>query len=270
VSAQPRAVPAGAAAPATARASWFVSRGEPHPQAPRIFCFPHAGGGTRVFTAWQPALGPDAEILAVCRPGREHRSDEPAPTIGAFIDGAAAAIRAACADARPFLLLGHSLGALVAFEVARRLADMPGLRHLVASGCSAPSLLPSRRVLAIAELEGKEFAEAIAFFGGLPPEVVADEDVRNLLLPGLIADFRMAVGYRYEPGAPLGVPVSLINGRQDPHVGAEQLAPWRAETREAPVYHWADGGHFYFERQPGAVTDVLRALLDADQHVELI
>jgi surfactin synthase thioesterase subunit len=237
----------------------------------RIFCFPHAGGNVRTFLGWQPALADDAQILAVCRPGREHRAHEPAPTIEEFVDGATEAIRAACADDdRPVHLFGHSLGALVAFEVTRRLADLPELRHLVASGCSAPSLLPSKRVLAIAGLTGREFAEAIGFFGGLPPEVIADEELHEVLLPSLIADFRMAVGYRYQAGPPLPVNVSLINGREDPHVGVEQLEPWRGEVAQAPDYHWVDGGHFYFEKRPEAVTDLLRTLVRADQHVELI
>jgi surfactin synthase thioesterase subunit len=250
--------------------TWFVT--EPVPAAPaRVFCFPHAGGTLRTFLGWQAGLGTDAEILAVCRPGREHRAQEPAPTIEEYVDGATTAVRAAAeADPRPIYLFGHSLGALVAFEVARRLGGLPGLRHLIASGCSAPSLLPSRRVLEIAGLTGKAFAEAIGFFGGLPPEVIADEELQEVLLPGLIADFRMAVGYRYRPADPLTVDISLINGRDDPHVGPAQLEPWRNEVRRAPAYHWADGGHFYFEEHPEAVIDLLRTLVRADQHVELI
>lgn len=256
-------------------ADWFVSRdGSPDSEArpgARVFCFPHAGGNLRTFLGWQPDLGADAEILAVCRPGREHRAAEPAPTFEEYADGATAAIRAACeSDDRPVYLFGHSLGALVAFEVTRRLAGLPRLRRLVASGCSAPSLLPSRRVRDIAKLEGKEFAEAIGFFGGLPAEVVADEELHEVLLPGLIADFHLAVGYRYAPGPPLTVNLSLINGLEDPHVGLEQIEPWRDEVREPPARHWADGGHFYFEKRPEAVIGLLRDLIRADQHVELI
>lgn len=257
----------------TAATDWFVSRatGLGAPPAARVFCFPHAGGNPRTFLGWQPGLGTDAQILAVCRPGREHRAHEPAPTFEEYVEGATAAIRAVSADDdRPVYLFGHSLGALVAFEVTRRLADLPALRHLVASGCSAPSLLPSERVRAIAELEGKAFAEAIGFFGGLPPEVVADEELHEVLLPGLIADFHLAVGYRYRPAAPLAVSLSLINGREDPHVGAAQLEPWRDEVREPPARHFADGGHFYFEKRPEAVIDLLRSVVRADQHVELI
>jgi surfactin synthase thioesterase subunit len=255
--------------------TWFVTRGAERaaeaPSPARIFCFPHAGGSSRAFLTWQPDLAADAQLLAVCRPGREHRTEEPAPSFEEYADGAAAAVRdAAEADGRPIYLFGHSLGALAAFEVARRLADLPQLRHLVASGCSAPSLLPSRRVREAAALHGREFAEAVAFFGGLPPEAVADEDVRELLLHGLIADFRMAVGYRYRPAEPLAVPVSLINGRQDPHVGPEQLEPWHAESHEEPSSHWAEGGHFYFDPDPAAATGLLREVVRADRHVELI
>jgi medium-chain acyl-[acyl-carrier-protein] hydrolase len=125
-------------------------------------------------------------------------------------------------------------------------------------------------VLRIAGLEGEEFARAIAFFGGLPPEVLADADLRELLLPAVIGDFRMAVGYRYLDRGPLPVPITLVNGREDPHVGPEQLAPWDAEAAAAPERHWAEGGHFYFEQRPEAVTGLLRAIVQADQHIEMI
>jgi surfactin synthase thioesterase subunit len=253
-------------------ADWFVTRdGQAAPDSPRIFCFPHAGGSPRAFLDWQDGLAGEAEIVAVCRPGREHRAAEPAPTIGELIEGATAAIAATTRqDSRPYYLLGHSLGALVAFEVCRRLTGPAAPLHFVASGCSAPSLLPSRRVKQIAELTGAEFAEAIGFFGGLAPEVIADPELRDLLLPGLIADFRMAVGYRYQPGSPLAVPATLVVGRDDPHVGPEQIAPWDQEFSWPPSRHLVDGGHFYFDPDPGTVTGILSSLVRADQHVELI
>jgi len=250
---------------------WFLTAGPELPWAPRVFCFPYAGGSPRVFLDWQARLGEDAEILAVCRPGREHRAAEPAPTITELIDGAAAEITAlAQADGRPCFLFGHSLGALVAFEVGRRLTGPAAPRHFVASGCAAPSLLPSERVRRIATLTGQEFAEAIGFFGGLPAEVIADHDMRDLLLPGVIADFRMAVGYQYRPGPPLDVPATLVVGRDDPHLRQAQVEPWTKEFAASPDRCWVDGGHFYFESDPGAAAGILRRLVQADQHVELI
>jgi surfactin synthase thioesterase subunit len=251
---------------------WFLTRGGPGgPGAPRVFCFPHAGGSPRAFLDWQAGLGDNAEIVAVCRPGREHRAAEPAPSMGELIDGAAAAITAVTArDGRPGYLFGHSLGALIAFEVCRRITGPAAPRHFIASGCAAPSLLPSRRVRQIATLTGAEFAEALAFFGGLAPEVIADPELRDLLLPGLIAEFRMAVGYEYRAGPRLTVPVTLVVGRDDPHVGEAQVAPWDQELAWRADRHWLDGGHFYFERDPGPVTAIIRSVVLADQHVELI
>lgn len=253
---------------------WFLTAPGDWADVPRIFCFPHAGGSPRAFTDWQGDLGEDAQLVAICRPGREHRAAEPAPSLAELIDGAAAAIGAVTEqDGRPFLLFGHSLGALIAFEVCHRLLGQHGPampRHLVASGCSAPSLLPSRRVQDIARLTGQEFAEAVGFFGGLPADVIADPELRDLLLPGVIADFAMAVGYRYQRRPPLGVAATLVVGRDDPHVRQAQIDPWTAEFCWPPDCHVVDGGHFYFEPRPEPVTAILRALVKADQHVELI
>lgn len=250
---------------------WFLTAGPELPWAPRVFCFPYAGGSPRVFLDWQDRLGEEAEILAVCRPGREHRAAEPAPTIAELIDGATAAIaELAEADGRPSFLFGHSLGALVAFEVCRRLPAAIAPRHFVASGCAAPSLLPSERVRRIATLTGQEFAEAVGFFGGLPADVIADHEMRDLLLPGVTADFHMAVGYRYRPGPPLEVPGTLVVGRDDPHVQADQVEPWTREFAAAPDHCWVAGGHFYFEADPAAAISILGRLVQADQHVELI
>jgi surfactin synthase thioesterase subunit len=250
---------------------WFLSRGEASPWAARVFCFPHAGGNARTFLDWQAGLDGEAEIVAVCTPGRGRRAAEQLPSFDELVDGAAGAISTLTAeDGRPAFLFGHSLGALVAFEVARRLRDVPAVRHLVASGISAPSILPSERVTELAQLEGKAFAEALAFFGGLPPELVNDEELHELLLPGLIADFRMAAGYRYRPAPPLGVDVTLVNGLQDPHVGEPQLAAWGQECRSEPAYRWCEGDHFYFEGHPRFVVDLLLEIIRSDQHVELI
>jgi len=256
---------------------WFHPALDEAPDTPRVFCFPHAGGNPRTFLAWQPLLrtpgtGATPRITVVGMPGRGHRAHEQPPTsVADLADGAAEAIAAVAGDG-PICLFGHSLGALVAFEVARRLRDTPALRHLVASGCSAPSLLPSARVVRTAGLRGREFAEAVGFFGGLPPEIVAAEELHDLLLPGLRADFRLVAEYEYRPAAPLPIGVSLINGREDPHVDPAALQPWREETVEAPAYHWSPGGHFYFEERPQAVADVLRTVAASTpaHHVELI
>jgi surfactin synthase thioesterase subunit len=152
--------------------------------------------------------------------------------------------------------------------VARRLRDVPAVRHLVASGCAAPSCLPTDYLRWAAQLDGRAFAEAMARYEGMSPEIVEDEELQELLLPDLRADCRLIAAYCYQPAAPLAVPISLINGRDDWRVGDGVLEGWRAEASTAPEYHWSDGGHFYFADRPAAVVDVLRAIVD--EHVEVI
>ncbi|WP_448317480.1 thioesterase II family protein [Streptomyces sp. CO7] len=243
---------------------WFVTRPDAPRPAVRVYCFPHAGGNAKSFLRWQPDLAGDAEIVGVCQPGRGHRFREtPLESVADLADGAAEAI---AGTGGPFLLFGHSFGAVLAFEVARRLGPSAGPRHLVASGCSAPALLPTRRVVETARLDGPAFTEAVGFFGGLPPEVVADEALQDLLLPHLRSDFRTVARYTYRPSAPLTAPVTLINGADDPHVDAAALEPWARESVHPPVAHQVPGGHFYFEDAPALVTDVLRPLVRAVDH----
>lgn len=270
---------------------WFETAGDSAPEVPRIYCFAHAGGDPRSFLTWQPRLGGEAQITAVCPPGRGRRAGEPRLALEELAEATAAAIRTEELDTRTeepdtkgagegadtrggdraVYLFGHSLGALVAFETARRLRDLPSLRHLLVSGISAPVLAPSQRVRELAGLQGREFAERLAFFEGLPPEVMAHEELLDLLLPGVIADFRVAAGYSYRPAEPLEVNVSVIGGRDDAYLHPERMRRWRDECRTPPAFHWVDGGHFYFRDQgPEAVTALLLDAVRADRHIEVI
>ncbi|MGH3735192.1 MAG: thioesterase II family protein [Micromonosporaceae bacterium] len=252
---------------------WFLSDRRTPESPVRIFCFPHGGGNPRAYADWQPLLGGDAEILAVCVPGRAARAAEPAAASIAELADRAAEVVAAAAD-RPSYLFGHSLGGVVAFEVARRLRDVPQLRHLVASGCAAPSLLPTDYLRWAAGLDGPAFAEAMAKFEGMSPEIVADPELQELLLPDLREDCRLIAEYRYQPADPLDIGLTLVNGRDDWRVGDDMLDPWRTEVTTAPRRHWRDGGHFYFADRPAAAVDLLRELVGApapaDDHVEVI
>ena len=260
----------------TAQPGLLLPAAGPYSSRPRVYCFAHAGGNPRAFLDWQRHLGDAATLVAVCVPGRGHLAGRSAPaSFEQFADEAAEAI-AADLDG-PAVLFGHSFGAVTAFEVARRLRN-PEVQHLLASGCNAPRLLPTARVVRTAALKGREFADAVGFFGGLPPEALASDDLLELLLPGIMADFRTVAGYRYRPAEPLSCAVTLLNGRNDPHVDSAGLADWSLECRGEPDVRWVDGGHFYFDADPAAVVDVLRecaapaaaSAAGAHQHVEMI
>jgi surfactin synthase thioesterase subunit len=255
---------------------WFLADDDPDVASTpvRVICFPHAGGDPVSFLRWQRHLADVAQLLAVIPPGRGHRAGQPAVAdLAELADRAAAAI--AALPERRTVLFGHSLGGLTAFEIARRLRNHAGLTDLIASGCSAPSRMPTARVVEAARLEGREFAEAVAFFGGLPPEVVAAEELHDLLLPRLMADFRMVASYRYYAEPPLQIPVHLINGIDDPHVQGAAFTGWEAESVLPSERHSTAGGHFYFEPDPSFLVSLLRRVAvmppaEVSQHVELI
>lgn len=240
-------------------ALWFRKATPTASHRPQVYCFTHAGGDTAEYLRWQPMLNPTGQITTVTMPGRGHRYAEQAPvTVDAFADAAATAILQHATE--EYFLFGHSLGAVVAFEVAHRLRHDPRLLHLIASGAAAPELMPSPRVIRAAALEGRAFAEAIGAFGGLPAEVLAAEELHDLLLQGVRADFRLVAGYRYRRPQPLRIGITLINGVDDDHVKAERVAGWARETILPVDIRWAPGGHFYLRDDPQPVLKVLQAL----------
>ncbi|MFK0289908.1 thioesterase II family protein [Streptomyces sp. NPDC090442] len=237
--------------------SWFEMARDVPSGWPRTYCFAHAGGRAQAFVEWQDALAGVTALVAVSPPERTG--------IDAISDQVAEVI--AAQRAGPFLLFGHSLGALMAFEVARRLGDRPA--HLIASGCVAPSLHPTPRMVEVAGLSGQSLTDALAIYGGLRPELLADPELQEFILPDIRADFEMVARYRYRRAATLHCGVSLVNGTDDPLVGRDDLVDWSRECTGEPEVHWAAGGHFFFESHPETVTEVIRRAAEA-LPVELI
>lgn len=245
-------------------ANWRISMAGITEPSARIYCFVHAGGDPRTFLPWQEHLAP-AEVVALCPPGRGPRAAESAPVSVEQYADEFAGLLAADAD-RPFYLFGHSFGGLVAFEVARRLTGRPGLMGLIASGCSAPRLMPTPRIVQASGLQGRDLAQAMDFFGGIPAQVLADEDLQELLLGGLRSDLRLAAAWKYRPGRHLHVPIALINGSEDAHVTDQALVGWsEVSTAGVVANRRAPGGHFYFESDPAAVVELLQDRLRSDR-----
>ena len=233
----------------------------------RLFCFHHAGAGASTFRPWlAPLAAAGVAVSALQLPGRENRFLEPAhsrlePLIDALIPQLAPHLH------RPFSLFGHSMGALVAFEVARRLAGSPLLCHLVVSGCAAPPGLPDDYLVWAAGLDRPSLAAAAHRYEGLPRAIVDDADLQELLLPDLETDLRLVAGYRFTPAAALPCAVTLANGRDDWHVRGTVLDGWNDVCRLTPERLWFDGGHFYLLEN----EDVTRALATiVALHMEVI
>lgn len=239
----------------------------PNPSARlRLFCFPYAGGGASVFRGWPRALPAGVEVCAVQPPGREGRLAEPPFTRMAALVEAMEGALLPWMD-RPFAFFGHSNGAVMAFELARRLraAGRRGPLHLFASGRPAPQVeLTDPPVHALPDAE---FVAELRRLEGTPEEVLESPEMMELLLPLLRADFALSETYEYRGEPPLAVPLSAYGGRTDGEVPEWQVAAWEAQTTRAFRLRMFPGGHFFLaeDRDPvlAELSAELRALLAA-------
>ena len=223
-----------------------------------LVCFPYAGAGAAVFRDWAHEAGPDTELLAVRLPGRENRIAEPPfRRVEEAVPGILAALEP-LAD-RPLILFGHSLGGALAYATARALVARgrpPAL--LAVSGRRAPHL-PSRRVPSDG-LDDAAFRARLAALGGTPPEVLACDDLMELMLPMLRADFSMSDAFREDDPPPLPVPLLAFAAAEDTEATEAEVTGWERLAGAGFARRTMPGGHFFLhEHRASIVSQLLEA-----------
>ncbi len=211
-----------------------------------------------MYARWPEHLPADAEAWAVQLPGRETRlREQPIKDLAAIADEVAR--RIAPLRDRPFAFFGHSMGALIAFEAARRLRDRgqaPAM--LFASGRQAPHL--SQRRERLEGLSDDEFISAIArLFGGVPAVLREDPAFRELYLPPLRADVAAVSQYRPSDGPALECPIHALGGMSDGSAPRESLHAWSRHTSSRFEVHLFPGDHFFVSTARAAVLSVVAA-----------
>jgi surfactin synthase thioesterase subunit len=243
--------------------SAWVRRFDPSPAPRRLVCFPHAGGAATAFAPLARAVSEraDVDVLAVQYPGRQERLAEPCLDSVAALTAAIVPEVAGWLD-RPFALFGHSMGAIVAFEVARALEQRDGPRPAVlfVSARRAPSTHRDERV----HLGGDgALLRDVTRLAGTPAELMADEDVRQMLLPALRGDYKAIETYRWAPGPPLRCPIRALVGDADPLTTEAEAAAWARHTTAGFDLRVLPGAHFYLADHVGAVADLVAGTLVA-------
>ncbi|AYN37919.1 thioesterase [Streptomyces dangxiongensis] len=240
-------------------------RPRPRPEAPAVlYCFPHAGGAASAYRPWPAALPDGIEVVAVQLPGREHRITEP-PCVDPALIADAIGADVAAHGSRPYALFGHSMGALLAFEVARTLSAgdrLPGPALLAVSGMEHPA--SGRPRPALSGLPEAELLAWVSGLGGSPAQALADPQLLEILLPVLRADLAWLEGYVPRPAPRLACPLSVFAGERDDRVALAGLRAWAGETRETATVRRYPSGHFYAAEQLRLVCrDLADDLTDA-------
>jgi medium-chain acyl-[acyl-carrier-protein] hydrolase len=210
----------------------------------RLFCFHYAGGSAQVFHSWPEDLPPSVEVGAIQLPGRGPRLCEP------HIRGLAPLSRIVAQELlpysdKPFVFFGHSLGALLCFETARSLRreNLRQPAHLFVSAAEAPH----RRSLEerLSGLPKSELVDKLREYNGTPVEVLQNDELLDLMLPTIRADFELYETYEYRRESPLECSMTIYGGLEDHGVDAGHLLAWKEMTVGACEIRMFPGGHFY-------------------------
>ena len=243
-----------------ATSPWVTISPSRGPRLARLFCLPYAGGGAITYNRWQNRILEGVEVVRVQLPGRETRLREPlftrlASLVDVLVDELIPWING------PFMLYGHSMGALLAFELARRLrrrySRLPA--HLFVSGYQAPQLPPVEPPFS--HLPEAEFIDRVRQYGGLPDLIAQNEELLEIFLPILRADFEMTETYFYKEEDPFEFPLTAFGGMNDPKMNRERILPWSAHTSRRFDAHFFPGGHFFLMDSESMVLDQINRQL---------
>ncbi|GAB2898606.1 alpha/beta fold hydrolase [Streptomyces deserti] len=239
----------------------WVRRYHPAPDASaRLVCFPHAGGSASFYFPVSSALSAVADVAALQYPGRQDRHTEKGiDSIAELADRAHEALRP-CAD-RPLTFFGHSMGAVLAFEVARRFErDGQGPVRVFASGRRAPSTHRSENVH---QRDDEGIIAEMRKLSGTDPRVLGNDEVLRMVLPAIRSDYTAIENYRAEPGATIAAPITVLTGDADPRTTLDEARAWEQHTTGDFDLKVFPGGHFYLTEHAAEVIEVLRAHLTA-------
>lgn len=247
----------------TSKFNSYVKIPDPNPQARvRLFCFPYAGGSSLIFRTWSKSL-PTIEVCPIELPGRGSQMKLAPFTRLETLVSAIAPILLPHLD-KPFAFFGHSMGAIVSFELARLLLREYNISpvHLFVSGRRPPQIPDSKPP--IHALPESEFIEELRRLNGTPQAVLENAELMQLIIPSLRADFAVLETYVYAPEPILNCPITAFGGREDPEVSGDELQGWRDQTNAAFSLQMFNGDHFFLHSAQSLLLQSLSVQLNSE------
>ncbi|PMB47142.1 putative thioesterase [Fischerella thermalis CCMEE 5330] len=236
--------------------SWLIYP-TPNPDAQiRLFCFPYAGGSANIFRRWSNHLPNTIEVCAIELPGRGMRIKLPPFTQLEPLITELASVLKPKLD-KPFAFFGHSMGGLVSFELALLLHKKYGINpnHLFVSAHRAPQLVAPKPP--IHGLPEAEFIAELHRLNGTPQALLENDELMQLFIPLLRADFAVLETYVYTQQAPLNIPITAFGGLQDQEVSRDQIQAWQEQTSASFALHMFPGDHFFLHSFYSSILEII-------------
>lgn len=236
---------------------WFANIKSSEHCTLRLFCFPYAGGSTWIFRKWHRFLPGFVAVCPAQLPGRGNRLKAPPLTsfselvkvishaLGPYLD-------------KPFAFFGHSMGALISFELAHRMQRDYGAEpfHLFVSGSLAPQTLDMGVISQ--DPPNSAFIEYFRKRNSVPKEALENPELIELMIPILRADFQICQTYSYLAKPPLSCPITVFGGLQERAMTREKLAGWRDHTTNSFSVRMFPGDHFFLHRSESLLVSIIR------------
>lgn len=242
---------------------------QPNPHAKmRLFCLPYAGAGASIFRLWPQLLPAHVEVAAFAFPGREMRRGEASiSNLDILLEHLLEALTPYLD--KPFAIFGHSMGSVIAYELAKKLEQKKFQpQHLFVSGAAGPQVPERIRTLHL--LSDKEFVEQLsARYNAIPDVLLKDEALLALILPILRADIQLLETYAYQEGARLNCPITAFGSYEDPEATLECIETWGKHTTATFNSKMFPGDHFYLNTHRELLLDVLFGVLDKSLATEV-
>jgi medium-chain acyl-[acyl-carrier-protein] hydrolase len=242
---------------------WFVCP-KPNPQAKtRLFIFPYAGGSPAAFNKWSREFPGNIEVWIVHYPGRASRYNEKLITdVSILVEGIYEAFQSFLD--KPFAFFGHSMGALIAFELVRSLRqnNLPQPITLFVSACGAPHIgNPHKPIHSLPEAG---FIKALGDLNGTPMELLNNAELMELVLPAIRADFHVVENYHFVGDTPLQSPIIAFGGLDDPRISRERLEGWAFQTSSSFSSEYFPGDHFFINTaSKWVISSITEALISS-------